>query len=402
MVSMMGTSWRVGLLLIFVVCTFTGVADGRGVATGGDVIAKLEDSGGGDGALGGEDGMVADGAGDAKSSQRSDHSEAKRVGGVNLVARNVLNVKVMAETTGTGSNDTKVDSTNSSTLVGSPPVSPPPGKPKNNTAEHSPPAIVTHAPAPRAQDASIGDEAKSPPAHGGTCTRGPVIARLAASGGGDGEDGDHDYTLTVENGGGKSQLEVTIKTSNRLKADPTGLVLKNGKMVLKKGEMKPVTISVIDKEAANLGARINISWGEGDCYVEFPAEHMGDTLAHPSYLSLLSAQGTFALVLGGTLVFVLILGVVGVWGCVSWRAHARRHGDAEAKYQELEMTLPAEVSKQDEGMSPSADGWDEVWEDDDWQDTEAVRSSSTSLTLSANGLNSRRANKDGWDSSWDD
>jgi hypothetical protein len=53
-------------------------------------------------------------------------------------------------------------------------------------------------------------------------------------------------------------------------------------------------------------------------------------------------------------------------------------------------------------MSPSADGWDEVWEDDDWNDMEAVRASSTSVTLSANGLNSRRANKDGWDSSWDD
>ena len=93
---------------------------------------------------------------------------------------------------------------------------------------------------------------------------------------------------------------------------------------------------------------------------------------------------------------------MGVWGCVSWRARARRHGGAEAKYQELEMTLPAAVSKQDDGMSPSADGWDEVWEDDDWNDMEAVRASSTSVTLSANGLNSRRANKDGWDSSWDD
>lgn len=94
---------------------------------------------------------------------------------------------------------------------------------------------------------------------------------------------------------------------------------------------------------------------------------------------------------------------MGVWRCVSWRAHARRHGDAESKYQELEMALPTTaVSKQDEGMSPSADGWDAVWEDDDWQDTEAVRSSSASLTLSSKGLNSRRANKDGWDNSWDD
>lgn len=94
-------------------------------------------------------------------------------------------------------------------------------------------------------------------------------------------------------------------------------------------------------------------------------------------------------------------GVAGVWGCISWRARARRHGDVETKYQELEMTLPSTDANQADG-SPTADGWDEVWEDDDWQDTEAVRTSSTALTLSSAGLNSRRANKDGWDSSWDD
>lgn len=96
-------------------------------------------------------------------------------------------------------------------------------------------------------------------------------------------------------------------------------------------------------------------------------------------------------------------GVAGVWGCISWRSHARRRGEGDAKYQELEMSLPSvDITKKEDEMSPSADGWDEVWEDDDWEDTEAVRSSSTSLTLSAKGLNARRANKDGWDSSWDD
>lgn len=99
---------------------------------------------------------------------------------------------------------------------------------------------------------------------------------------------------------------------------------------------------------------------------------------------------------------ILILAIAVVWGCITWRAQIQRHDGAETKYQELEMTLPTAVTKQEDGTSPSADGWDEVWEDDDWQDTEAFRSSSTSLTLSSKGLNSRRANKDGWDSSWDD
>jgi hypothetical protein len=41
--------------------------------------------------------------------------------------------------------------------------------------------------------------------------------------------GDHDYTLTVENGGGKAQLQVTIKTPNGLKADRVDLKVAKGK-----------------------------------------------------------------------------------------------------------------------------------------------------------------------------
>jgi len=71
-----------------------------------------------------------------------------------------------------------------------------------------------------------------------------------------------------------------------------------------------VTISVVDKEAAKLGARINVSWGEGDCYVDLPQENIGDNLIRTSYSSLFIAPGAFALVLGGILVFVLILGMI--------------------------------------------------------------------------------------------
>lgn len=93
-----------------------------------------------------------------------------------------------------------------------------------------------------------------------------------------------------------------------------------------------------------------------------------------------------------------------MWACCCWRSRSQRHGEGNGKYQELEMSLPTvDISKKEkEEIAPSAEGWDEVWEDDEWEDTEAVRSSSTSLTLSAKGLNSRRANKDGWDSGWDE
>ena len=44
--------------------------------------------------------------------------------------------------------------------------------------------------------------------------------------------------------------------------------------------------------------------------MDLPAESVGENLMHQSYLSLLSGQGPFVLVLGGNLVFVLILGMV--------------------------------------------------------------------------------------------
>lgn len=42
------------------------------------------------------------------------------------------------------------------------------------------------------------------------------------------------------------------------------------------------------------------------------------------------------------------------------------------KYQELEMILLIVVMKQEDGIFLLVDGWDEVWEDDDWQDIEVV------------------------------
>jgi hypothetical protein len=75
MASTSGTSCRAGLLLILVVCSFARVAVGRGVATEDDVVSKLRESGGADGAVGVEDGVTVDAAGGDKSAGLSDHSE---------------------------------------------------------------------------------------------------------------------------------------------------------------------------------------------------------------------------------------------------------------------------------------------------------------------------------------
>lgn len=78
MVSISGISCTTGLLLILVVCSLTCVAVGRGVITGDEVIARVQGSGGVDGAVGVDDGgsrIIVDGAGDDESTLRSDHSE---------------------------------------------------------------------------------------------------------------------------------------------------------------------------------------------------------------------------------------------------------------------------------------------------------------------------------------
>lgn len=76
--SVSGTACTTGLLLIFVLCSFTCVAVGRVVATGDEVIARVQSSGGADGAVGVQDEgsrTIVDGARSDESTRRSDHSE---------------------------------------------------------------------------------------------------------------------------------------------------------------------------------------------------------------------------------------------------------------------------------------------------------------------------------------
>jgi hypothetical protein len=310
-----------------------------------------------------------------------DQSEGK------LAAEEAWAVQIKAGMTGTVENNRSSTPVNNSTTTNVAPPSQPPPSPldqsstQNITAAANLTTPVSSPPPPA-------NEEKSPPVHGAACDRGPVIAKLSRVGP---KNGPQDFTLTVENAG-KSKMDVTIRASDGWKATP-------GVMALPKQQNESVAITVTDIEAAKHVAKITISWSDGDCYVDVPAQVFAD---HSSFsLEFLNAPGAFALLLGGSLVFLLVLGAAGVWGCMSWRARAR-HGTTETKYQELEMALPATNDKQEDEPSPSADGWDEVWEDDDWQDSEAGRTSSSALTLSSAGLNSRRANKDGWDSTWDD
>jgi hypothetical protein len=162
-----------------------------------------------------------------------------------------------------------------------------------------------------------------------------------------------------------------------------------------------VAITLVDKG----GGKINITWGLEYCQITVPAHSLPPSqLPGPANLSFIPLTRTGYMLFGGTILFVTILGIAGIWGCVSWRKCAQWPGGGAAKYQELEMSLATvdSLKKDTEEGSISAEGWDEIWEDDEWEDTEAVRSSSNMQTLSSQGLNVRRANKDGWDSAWDD
>lgn len=326
---------------------------------------------------------VACGRLDPNRDRNPDQSEGK------VAAEKAWAVQIKAGMTGSVENNGSSTPVNNSTTTNvAPPSQPPPSPLDQSSKQNITAAANSTTPVVSPPPPSPANEEKSPPVHGAACDRGPVIARLSSVGS---KNGPHDYTLTVENAG-KAKLDVTIRTSDGWKATP-------GVMALPKEQKESVTITATDIEAAKHAAKITISWSDGDCYVDVPAQAFAENSSFS--LEFLNAPGAFALLLGGSLVFLLVLGAAGVWGCMSWRARAR-HGTTETKYQELEMALPATNDKQEDEPSPSADGWDEVWEDDDWQDSEAGRTSSSALTLSSAGLNSRRANKDGWDSTWDD
>lgn len=99
--------------------------------------------------------------------------------------------------------------------------------------------------------------------------------------------------------------------------------------------------------------------------------------------------------------YFVILAVVtfgGVWACCRFTKR-RRHGSVP--YQELEMASPETVPG---SCVETAEGWDQGW-DDDWDEESSLKSPVVRLhtgNISANGLNSRPANRDGWENDWND
>ncbi|KAL8102050.1 uncharacterized protein LOC141678337 [Apium graveolens] len=95
--------------------------------------------------------------------------------------------------------------------------------------------------------------------------------------------------------------------------------------------------------------------------------------------------------------FLVVLVCGGVWACCKLR---KRRWQGGAPYQELEMGLPESAAAVNEN---STEGWDQGW-DSDWDDDKAVMSPGGNHvgSISANGLTSRSAKKDGWEVDWED
>ncbi|GMH26384.1 hypothetical protein Nepgr_028227 [Nepenthes gracilis] len=135
--------------------------------------------------------------------------------------------------------------------------------------------------------------------------------------------------------------------------------------------------------------KILLNAGNDDCvlHLERPIS-LGNFIKRlPSDLKLLTPiYGAYFL-----LAMTLIAG--GVWACCKFRRR-KRHG--EIPYQELEMGMPESSIN-----AETAEGWDLGW-DDDWDEDKAVKSPGPSHpgSISANGLTSRSANRDGWEN-WD-
>lgn len=97
--------------------------------------------------------------------------------------------------------------------------------------------------------------------------------------------------------------------------------------------------------------------------------------------------------------FLVVLVCGGVWTCCKLR---KRRWQGGVPYQELEMGLPESAAAAAVNVD-STEGWDQGW-DSDWDDDKAVMSPGGNHvgSISANGLSSRSAKKDGWEIDWED
>lgn len=140
-------------------------------------------------------------------------------------------------------------------------------------------------------------------------------------------------------------------------------------------------------------SKILLSSGKNECEIDIGSPvSEGNGLFHlPTTEQLLTPIN------GAYFVILVVVTFGGAWACCKFTKR-RRH--SPNPYQELEMASPETVSA---ANVETAEGWDQGW-DDDWDEENPVKSPVARLhtgNISANGLTSRPANRDGWED-WDD
>lgn len=155
--------------------------------------------------------------------------------------------------------------------------------------------------------------------------------------------------------------------------------------IIPKHQNKKINISLSAAE----GNKVVLNAGREDCVLD-----MGPLVSDTSVFLYLPSFDKLITPINGA--YFLILSVVvcgGVFACCALRKRRRK---SEFRYQELEM-------RSGEGTNiETAEGWDQGW-DDDWDEENAVKSPGQHRVgnISANGLTSRPANRDGWERDWD-
>lgn len=198
--------------------------------------------------------------------------------------------------------------------------------------------------------------------------------------------GSKEFFLLVKNEGDVN-LTVNIRA-------PASLIVDTKELLLTKHQDEKVNIS------ANAWGSFNIvlNAGNGDCILKWgqrvPISATDFFHGLPSFATYMTPiYGVYFLSLT-----VLIVG--GTWACCKFGKRGRRV-DGGVPYQELEMGLPQSSSAV---IAETADGWDQGWDDDEWEVKSTTRTSEIRHVgnVSANGLTSRSPNRDGWDDGWDD
>ncbi|XP_026441340.1 uncharacterized protein LOC113340349 [Papaver somniferum] len=198
-----------------------------------------------------------------------------------------------------------------------------------------------------------------------------------------------DYSLLIQNKG-TSPLSINIAAPKYVRLEESTI-----KLLQKEDKKVKVTIGEGDNNTS-----IILSAGNGQCNLDFRdlVSHNSETQTSNSkkfsYTDLSSRASSILYI---SLAAMFLIGSIAL--CVKLRKRSTLSEELQ-KYQKLGMELPVTNTAIMTNVSPEvvADGWDNSWGDDSWDDEEAPKTPSLPLTpsLSSKGLAARRSSKEGW------